>query len=77
MSIEASVLTVVSEVLDLDKVKINEESGIDDFEEWDSMATINIMTIICQEHSIVPSFDDFENFTTVKRIINFIKKSTC
>ncbi|WP_333913715.1 acyl carrier protein [Vibrio coralliirubri] len=77
MNIEASIITIVSEVLDLDKLKLSEESGIDDFEEWDSMATINIMTIICQEYSIVPSFDDFENFTSVKLIIKFIKKSTC
>tara|TARA_Y100001960_G_C14762999_1_gene875183 strand:- start:873 stop:1097 length:225 start_codon:yes stop_codon:yes gene_type:complete len=74
MSNESKVISLVSEVLDVEKKVISINTTIDDIDVWDSMMTVNIMTVVCDEFGLTPSFEDFEQFTSVKTIIEFIEK---
>lgn len=74
MSNESKVISLVSEVLDVEKKVISINTTIDDIDVWDSMMTVNIMTVVCDEFGLTPSFEDFEQFTSVKKIIEFIEK---
>ncbi|MDD9174927.1 acyl carrier protein [Aliivibrio sp. S2TY2] len=75
MNIENKVLTIVSEVLEVELNAINLTTTIDDLDSWDSMMTINLMTVICDEYGMMPSFEDFEYFTSVSKIVEFINKN--
>ncbi|OLQ76080.1 hypothetical protein BIT28_18865 [Photobacterium proteolyticum] len=77
MSSEQSVIKIVSEILEIDSNDLTIDTTIDDIAVWDSMATVNIMTVVCQEFGIVPSFDDFEHFTSINGIVSFMGKVAC
>lgn len=71
------IVSMVAEVLDVEADDISSDSNIESVDEWDSMATVNIMTIICQEFDITPSFDDFEKFTSLEGIKEFVRNRKC
>ncbi len=71
------IISMVAEILDIETGEINFDSNIESVDEWDSMATVNIMTIICQEFDITPSFDDFEKFTSLKGIKEVVGNRKC
>jgi len=73
--IEKSLKEIVIDVLDIEDIdgfNLYEDSKIDDFPEWDSLAHINIITQIESIYGFRFSLDEVESFNSIKDIIKSI-----
>ena len=73
--IEKSLKEIVIDVLDIEDIdgfNLYEDSKIDDFPEWDSLAHINIITQIESIYGFRFSLDELESFNSIKDIIKSI-----
>jgi len=74
MKLDTNVLiNLIAEVLELEVDNINESTTSDEVENWDSVSTITLMTVICEEYGVEPSFDVIDSFTSVKKIQKLLK----
>ena len=67
------VLNTICEILDLSDGEINIQTLIEDVEEWDSLAHINIITQLEKEFGFFVEIEILENLYSVKDIIDLIK----
>jgi len=56
------------------KIKINENSKLYDFKEWDSLANFNILLACEKKFKIKFSSKEFTNLTSFKEISKVVKK---
>lgn len=61
----------LSEILEED---VNEESILDDFEEWDSLAVLQIISFFNSEYSLSVAASQIKNAKTVKDLYNLRNK---
>ena len=61
----------LSEILEVD---VNEESILDDFEEWDSLAVLQIISFFNSEYSLSVAASQIKNAKTVKDLYNLRNK---
>ena len=61
----------LSEILEED---VNEESILDDFEEWDSLAVLQIISFFNSEYSLSVAASQIKNPKTVKDLYNLRNK---
>ena len=61
----------LSEILEED---VNEESILDDFEEWDSLAVLQIISFFNSEYSLSVVASQIKNAKTVKDLYNLRNK---
>ncbi|MCG9753457.1 acyl carrier protein [Vibrio brasiliensis] len=74
MKLDTNVLiNLIAEVLELEVDNINESTTSDEVENWDSVSTITLMTVICEEYGVEPSFDVIDSFTSVEKIQKLLK----
>ena len=66
------ILVDILDIEDIDNFNVTEESGIEDFPEWDSLAHINIIIQLEACYGIKFSLDEVENFLTIKDITQTI-----
>ncbi len=67
---------ILRDVLDREDVDVSEDSHIEDYDEWDSLAHINIVTQIEADFNIKFTLDEIEGFYSIKNILNSILKKT-
>ena len=75
LKIEESIREIVIDILDIDdpnSFELNENSKIDDYSEWDSLAHINIITQLESIYKIRFSLEEVESFLQIKDIIKSI-----
>ena len=75
LKIEESIKEIVIDILDIDdpnSFELNENSKIDDYSEWDSLAHINIITQLESTYKIRFSLEEVESFLEIKDIIKSI-----
>lgn len=75
LKIEESIKEIVIDILDIDdpnSFELNENSKIDDYSEWDSLAHINIITQLESIYKIRFSLEEVESFLQIKDIIKSI-----
>lgn len=65
---------ILIDILDREDIKISIDSRIEDYDEWDSLAHINIVTQIESDFNIKFTLDEIEEFYSVKNILNLIIK---
>jgi acyl carrier protein len=65
---------ILIDILDREDINISRDSRIDDYDEWDSLAHINIVTQIEGDFNIKFTLDEIEEFYSVKNILNLIIK---
>jgi acyl carrier protein len=53
-------------------VKINDETNLKELAEWDSLASMILISIVNEEYEIVLNNEDIENITTVKSLMERI-----
>ena len=61
----------LSKILEED---VNEESILDDFEEWDSLAVLQIISFFNSEYSLSVAASQIKNAKTVKDLYNLRNK---
>jgi acyl carrier protein len=72
----STIKDVVMDVFDIDDplgIELSEESKIEDYSEWDSLAHINIITQLEAIYSMRFSLDEIEEFVYIKDIVTGIK----
>ena len=72
---KAKVIDIVSNILNIKKSKITENSGINTIEQWDSLKHMQIISAIEEEYKIEFSEQELINSNNVKKLINSIKKN--
>jgi len=65
---------ILIDILDREDINISIDSRIEDYDEWDSLAHINIVTQIEGDFNIKFTLDEIEEFYSVKNILNLIIK---
>lgn len=65
---------ILADLLDRDENDFTMDSTSDQFENWDSIATINLAVALEDEYGISLSAEDVESLTSVQAIINVLQK---
>lgn len=68
-----SVVSTICDVLDLTEEEISITTMIDQVDEWDSLAQINIISQLEKEFSIFVEIEAFEKLLSVQDIIDLIE----
>ena len=66
-------LRIFNEKLDFDE-QLNLKDSFKEYDEWDSMNTLNLMSLLDEEYDIILKREDIDGFETVEDIINFIEQ---
>jgi acyl carrier protein len=70
-----SLKSVIAEVLEIDPAHLDEESGMNVTENWDSLNQFMITTAVEREFGARLTFNDMEEVSTVKAIREFLRKA--
>jgi len=73
----STIKDVVMDVFDIDDstdIRLTEDSKIEDYSQWDSLAHINIITQLEAIYSIRFSLNEIEEFVFIKDIVTGIKE---
>ena len=65
---------ILSDLLDRDENDFTMNSTSDQFENWDSIATINLAVALEDEYGISLSAEDVESLSSVQAIVSVLKK---
>jgi acyl carrier protein len=69
-----SLKAVIAEVLETEPARLDENSGIDVTENWDSLNQFMIMSAIERDFEAQLAFDDMEKVATLGAIREFLQK---
>lgn len=69
------ILKVISDVLNINKESLNENSNYCNTNGWDSMATTNIIIALEERFDIDIELDDAEKFTSIKNILETLESN--
>lgn len=64
----------LKETLELENVKLNEDTNLKDLEEYDSLSVLSIIAMIDEKFGKKLSGQDFQSITTVKSLMELIGK---
>lgn len=73
MSVEEKI-AALEEIMDLDEGSLNEESVLEEFEEWDSLSKLSLIAFAKRTFGIVLSTEKIKSFVTVKDICDMLKE---
>jgi acyl carrier protein len=76
MKIEQRVIKIISEAIEVDSNKIDEDTAIGDFPNWDSMGQLVIITSLEKEFDIKFDPEDIMDLEDVGDMISAIEKYT-
>lgn len=67
------VIEIFQDILDINKGTINLESTSSDIDEWDSLATVNIIVALEKEFSVKFKLEDIQSLKTVKDFVELVE----
>lgn len=73
MSVQVKVLEVIAKVIKQPAASLNEDSGLDVTDKWDSLNHTNIVLELEEEFDIGFDFDELEQIITVKAIVSSLE----
>ena len=71
----SKIIEIFEDILDIENGKINLNSTPEDIEEWDSVATINIIVAIEEEFGIKFKLKDVQEAKSVKDFLELIEEN--
>lgn len=63
-------LETIADILEVDLEEITEESVLEEFETWDSIAVLSVISVITEETGLFPHADEIKKLKTVSDIMN-------
>ena len=66
-------LTMLEEMLEMDEGTINEEMGLDEIDEWDSMALLSFSVLIQDEFGKKVTATEVKKYKTVKELLEVME----
>jgi acyl carrier protein len=76
MSLDATINTIVADILNMDEDEVNGELTPEQAEYWDSMAHLTMVTAIEEECGIKLTMDDVQSIESVNDIYAIAKRYT-
>lgn len=67
------ILKIISEILDVEKLSINQDTKRLDLEEWDSLAHIQIVMELESRFNIKIPFEEVIEINEIRDIVKYIK----
>ncbi|MDA9806277.1 acyl carrier protein [Alphaproteobacteria bacterium] len=74
MKLYDKILEELAQLLKMDVAELNETSGMDNIEAWDSLKHMNIIIAFEEEYKIVFEDDEIGEITTVRMLYEVIKE---
>lgn len=65
-------IAMLEEIMDVEEGSIDEETVLDDIEEWDSLSILTLITEMKKKFNINLTSKDINDFASVKDICNII-----
>lgn len=65
-------LEAIADILEVDIEDLSEEKKLDEFDSWDSIAVLGVISIITENTGRYPHADEILKFSTVKDIMDAI-----
>lgn len=69
----SKIIEIFQDILDIKKEKINLKSTSADIDQWDSIATVNIIIAIEDEFGIKFKLEDIQKINTVEDFVKLVK----
>ena len=66
-------ITLIEEIMELDEGTLSEDSILAEFEEWDSLSKLMLISTAKKEFGIVINTDTLKTFKKVSDICDFLK----
>ena len=70
---ETKIIEIISKIIKVDSKSINENSTMNDFSKWDSLAHLNIMLEIEKKFKKKINTSKMSDLDSVNKILNFLK----
>ena len=67
---------IVSDVLEIDRERVQEGSQQADFAEWDSLAQLRLITALEQEFGVRPTMREIAELTSIPAITRYLDTAT-
>tara|TARA_A100001015_G_C14666377_1_gene585096 strand:- start:288 stop:518 length:231 start_codon:yes stop_codon:yes gene_type:complete len=68
-----TIIEIFQDILDIKKGSINLETSSSDIDEWDSVATVNIIVAIEEEFGVKFKLKDIQSLKTVKDFVELLE----
>ena len=65
-------LEIIADILELEPEEIKEESVLEEFDTWDSVAVLSVISVISEETGRFPHADEIKKMKTVTDLMNAI-----
>ena len=65
-------LEVIADILEIELEEVQEDSKLQEFETWDSVAVLGVISVISEETGKFPHADEIRKFVTVLDIMEAI-----
>jgi len=65
-------LALLEDMFEMDEGTLKAEQVLDDLDEWDSIAKLSLIVLVDDEFGKTLHEDDFEKFTTIQDILDFM-----
>ena len=63
---------IIADILELEPEEFNEESILEEFETWDSVAVLSVISVISENTGRFPHADEIKELKTVADLMNAI-----
>ena len=70
---ETKIIEIISNIIKVDSKSINENSTMNDFSKWDSLAHLNIMLELEKKFKKKINTSKMSNLDSVNKILKFLK----
>ena len=70
---KAKIIEIISNIIKVDSKSINENSTMNDFSKWDSLAHLNIMLELEKKFKKKINTSKMSDLDSVNKILNFLK----
>ena len=65
-------IALLEDMLEVDEGTLNDETVLNDLEEWDSMAALSLIVLLDEEFEKKITGQEIRKFVTIKDILDFI-----
>lgn len=66
------IIREVADILEVDESEINEEKKLDEYDTWDSIAVLAVISLINEKKGVFLHASEINSLKTVKDLINLI-----
>ena len=73
MTVDESVLDIFADILDVDQSRLHLRARPEDFPEWDSIATVNIIVALEDEFDKKFKLEEIQNLKSIADFVELIR----